>query len=107
MAGSNDWLGGYTLEELLGAPPVSKTKKQLKGDKKQAKRDAGKRGIVSATVGAPFRLLGTIAKLPLAIAKLPLTIASKIGGGVIGAVTEVVKLPARVVGAIFSPWRKR
>jgi len=99
MAGY-DWLDGYTLQELLGAPPVSKTKKQLKQEKKAVRKAEGKRGLVSATVGAPFRLIGTVAKLPVII-------ASKLVGGIVGAVTEVVKLPVRIVGAVFSPWKKQ
>ena len=88
MAGANDWLGGYTLEELLGAAPVTKSKKQLKQEKKQAKKAAGKRGIVSATLGAPFRLIAGLIKLP------------------IKTVMGVVKAPFRLVGAIFRPRRK-
>jgi len=99
MAG-NDWrLGGFTLEELLGAPPVSKTKKQLKTEKKQVKKDAGKRGIVSATLGAPFRLV-------IGLLKVPVLLVTKLVNGIGGALTEIVKLPVRIVGALVSPFRK-
>jgi len=93
MSGSNDWLGGYSLEELLGATPVTKTKKQMR-------QESGKRGIVSATLGAPFRLIGGLLKLPI-------TIVTKLLGGLGAAVGEVVKLPVRLVGALISPWRKK
>ncbi len=96
MAGIEDWLGGYTLEELLGAAPVSKSKKQLKEEKKQLKKASGKRGIVSATLGAPFRLLG-------ALIKLPLTLVNKLVGGIVG----LAKLPFRLVGSILRPRRKQ
>lgn len=72
MADSNDWLGGYTLEELLGAAPVVKTKKELK-------KESGKRGIVSATLGAPFRFIGAILKMPFKLAG----IAAKLPKGVL------------------------
>jgi len=68
----NDWLGGYTLEQLLGPDPVTKTKKQLKAE-------SGKRGFLSATLGAPFRLVGALFKLPLTI------------------VGQIFKLPVRVL----------
>ena len=93
MADTNDWLGGYTLQELLGAAPVTKTKKQLK-------KESGKRGIVSTVVGAPFRLL-------IAMIKLPVTVVAKIAGGIGKAMVEVAKLPVRLVGAIISPWGKK
>ena len=100
----NDWLGGYTLEELLGSKPVTKTKKQTKKHKKQTKKQArvesGKRGFLSATLGAPFRLIGGILKLPF-------TVVGRLAGGVGKAAGEVVKLPVRVLGAIASPWRKK
>ena len=99
MAG-NDWLDGYTLQELLGAAPVSKTKKQLKQEKKYAKKASGKRGIVATTVGAPFRLAAGLVKLPV-------TLVTKLTAGIIGAVMEIVKLPIRLVGAIASPFRKQ
>lgn len=89
----NDWLGGYTLEELLGSKPVTKTKKQ-------ERVEAGKRSFLSATLGAPFRLVG-------AALKLPVTIVSRLLGGVGMAVGEVVKLPVRLLGALVSPWRKK
>lgn len=89
----NDWLGGYTLEELLGSKPVTKTKKQVRSE-------SGKRGFVSATLGAPFRLVG-------AVVKLPFTIVSRLVGGVGMAAGEVLKLPLRLVGAFVSPWRKK
>ena len=97
---SNDWrLGGFTIEELLGAPPVSKTKKQLKVEKKQTRKAEGKRGVVSATLGAPFRLV-------IGLVKLPLTLLGKLAGGIGAAVGEIVKLPVRVAGALVSPFRK-
>ena len=89
MAGSKDSLGGYTLQELLGAAPVSKSKKQLK-------QESGKRGIVSTTVGAPFRLLA-------ALVKLPVTAITKLVGGIVA----IVKLPFRLLGSIFRPRRNR
>ena len=99
MAG-NDWrLGGFTMEELLGAPPVTKTKKQLKTEKKQVRKDAGKRGIVSGTLTAPFRMV-------IGLVKLPVLLVTKLVNGIGGALTEVIKLPVRIVGALVSPFRK-
>ena len=57
MAATNDWLGGYTLQELLGAAPVTKSPKQIKKDNKAAQKAVGKRGVVATVVGAPFRLV--------------------------------------------------
>jgi len=93
MADMNDLLGGYSLQELLGATPVTKTKKQLK-------KESGKRGIVSSIVGAPFRLI-------MGVLKVPITIVSRLLSGLGKAVGEVVKLPLRMVGALVSPWRKK
>jgi hypothetical protein len=93
MADRDDWLGGYTLQELLGAAPVSKSEKQLK-------KESGKRGIVSATLGAPFRLVA-------ALIKLPITIVRKLVGGVVSALAEIVRLPFRLAGALAAPWRKK
>lgn len=87
MADGPDWLDGYTLEELLGALPVSKTKKQLKTEKKYERKAAGKRGPVSAVVGAPFRLL-------IGLIKLPITL---LGG--------LLKLPVRLLGLLTRPFR--
>ena len=99
MAANNDWLGGYTLQELLGAAPVTKSAKQIKKDDKAAKKAAGKRGMVATIVGAPFRLIAGIIKLPI-------TIATKLANGLLRAMTEVVKLPMRLISALASPWRK-
>ena len=99
MAATNDWLGGYTLQELLGAAPVTKSPKQIKKDNKAAQKAVGKRGVVATVVGAPFRLI-------VGIIKLPISVASKLANGVLRAVTEVVKLPMRLVSALISPWRK-
>ena len=99
MAATNDWLGGYTLQELLGAAPVTKSPKQIKKDKKAAQKAVRKRGVVSTVVGVPFRLI-------VGIIKLPISVASKLANGVLRAVTEVVKLPMRLVSALISPWRK-
>jgi len=93
MADGNDWLGGFTLEELLGSAPVTKTKKQIK-------KESGKRGMVSATLGAPFRLVA-------ALVKLPMTLATRLAGGIGGALLEIVKLPMRLAGALANPWRKK
>lgn len=88
----NDWLGGYTLEELLGSKPVTKTKKQERAE-------AGKRGFLSATLGAPFRMLAGLIKLPFAliggILKFPLNL-----------IAGLVKLPFRVIGAILPGGKK-
>jgi hypothetical protein len=78
----NDWLGGFTLEELLGAQPVTKTKKQLR-------QEAGKRSFLSATLGAPFRLVGAVMRLPFTL---------------LGA---VLKLPTRVLRLVTSPLRRK
>jgi len=99
MASNNDWLGGYTLQELLGAPPVTKSPKQIKQDDKAAKKAAGKRGMVSTIVGAPFRLI-------VGLIKLPVTLVTKLGAGVARALSELLKLPVRVLGALVSPFRK-
>ena len=99
MAATNDWLGGYTLQELLSAAPVTKSPKQIKKDKKAAQKAVRKRGVVSTVVGAPLRLI-------VGIIKLPISVASKLANGVLRAVTEVVKLPMRLVSALISPWRK-
>lgn len=89
----NDWLGGYTLEELLGPKPVTKTKKQERAE-------AGKRGFLSATLGAPFRIVGGLLKLPLSliasVIKLPVNL---IGG--------IVKLPFRMIGAVIPGGKKK
>ena len=98
MASKNDWLGGYTLQELLGAAPVTKSPKQIKKDDKAAKKAAGKRGIIATIAGAPFRILAGLIKLPI-------TIATKLANGIVRALTEVVKLPLRLVSALVSPWR--
>jgi hypothetical protein len=99
MAATNDRLGGYTLQELLGAAPVTKSPKQMKKDEKAAKKAAGKRGVVATVIGAPFRLV-------VGIIKLPINVAAKLANGVLRALTEVVKLPVRLVSALVSPWRK-
>ena len=79
-------MGGYTLEELLGSEPVSKVEKK-------------KPGLIAKIVGAPFRLV-------LGIVKLPVTIVSRLVGGVAKALREVVTLPVRLVRAVLSPWKK-
>ena len=99
MAKDNDWLGGYTLQELLSAAPVSKSPKQLKQEKKAAKKASGERGLLSTIVGAPFRLVAGLVKLPIML-------VSKLFSGVTRALTEIVKLPVRMVGALTSPFRK-
>ena len=71
MASNNDWLDGYTLSELLGAAPVTKSPKQLKQDKKAEKKAAGKRGLMSTVFGAPFRVVAGLVKLPITIAEAP------------------------------------
>lgn len=91
MADSNDWLGGYTLKELLDTAPVSKSPKQIK-------KESGKRGIASTVVGAPFRLVA-------AVVKLPVTLVTKLVAGIVRALTEIVKLPVRLLRAVASPWR--
>jgi len=95
MADSTDRLGGYTLRELLDTAPVSKSPEQIKKEEKAA----GKRGFVSTVLGAPFRLVA-------AIVKLPVTVVSKLVTGVVRAITEVVKLPLRIVRALLSPFRR-
>ena len=100
MASNNDWLGGYTLQELLGAAPVSKSPKQIKKDDKAAKKAAGKRGITATVLGAPFRLV-------VGLIKLPITVVTKLVNGVVSALTELVKLPFRLLGAMASPWRNK
>jgi len=99
MASNDDWLGGYSLSELLGAAPVTKSPKQIKKDAKAAAKAAGKRGLLSSVLGAPLRVIAGLIKLPI-------TIVTKLVNGVVAALTEVVKLPFRMVGAIASPWRK-
>jgi len=93
MADKDDWLGGYTLQELLGSTPVTKTKKQMK-------KESGKRGVVSSVLGAPVRML-------MALIKLPITVLTKIVTGLGRAVAEVARLPIRLVGAVVSPWRNK
>lgn len=99
MANNNDWLGGYTLQELLGAAPVSKSPKQIKREKKAERKAAGKRGAVSTVAGAPFRAAAGLVKIPVRI-------VTKLINGVVGGVVEILKLPIRVVGAIVSPWKR-
>ena len=99
MVTKNDRLGGYTLQELLGAAPVTKSPKQIKKDAKVAAKAAGKRGIIATVVGAPFRLV-------VGIVRLPITLATKLANGVFRALTEIIKLPVRLVSAMASPWRK-
>jgi len=82
MADGPDWLGGYTIEELLAAKPITKTKKELR-------KEAGKRSFLNATLGAPFRLVGALVTLPATI----------VGG--------VVKLPFRLIGAVLKPLRRK
>ena len=100
MASDNDWLGGYTLQELLGAAPVSKSPKQIKLEEKAAKKAAGKRGLIATVVGAPFRLVAGLIKLPI-------TVVTKLLNGAMRAVTELVKLPVRLICALVSPWRNK
>ena len=100
MAATKDLLGGYTLQELLGAAPVTKSPKQIKKDHKAAKKAAGNRGIVATVIGAPVRLV-------VALAKLPVTVVSKLVNGVVSALTELVKLPFRLLSALASPWRNK
>ena len=95
----NDWLGGYTWQELLSAPPISKSEKQLKQEQKAAKKAAGKRGIVSTVLGAPIRLV-------VGIVKVPVMLASKLVSGIAGALGEIVKLPVRFVSALTRPFRR-
>ena len=83
---SNDTIGGYTLGELLGADPIKKPEPK-------------KKGAVAKIVGAPFKLIG-------AILKLPVTVVSRLVGGIGGAIGEIAKLPVRLVGALAKPWRK-
>jgi hypothetical protein len=68
-------------------------------DNKAAQKAVGKRGVVATVVGAPFRLA-------VGIIKLPISVATKLANGVLRAMTEVVKLPMRLVSALVSPWRK-
>ncbi len=89
MAKNDDWLGGYTMQELLGAVPVSKSPKQIKQEKKAAKKASGKRGVLSTVFGAPFRLVAALVKLPVTL------------------IGKIVKLPARLVGFVLRPFRKR
>ncbi len=91
MADSNDRLGGYTLRELLDTAPMSKSPQQIK-------KESGKRGLLSTVIGAPFRLT-------VALIKLPITIVTKLLAGVVRAITEIVKLPLRLLRALISPWR--
>ncbi len=100
MASRNDLLGGYTLQELLGSAPVSKSPKQIKKDEKATKKASGKRGIVATVVGAPFRLV-------VGLIKLPITLVTKLVNGVVSALTELVKLPFRLLSALASPWRNK
>lgn len=92
MADSNDRLGGYTLRELLDTHPVSKSPTAQKKDER-------KRGVVSTVLGAPFRLVA-------ALIKLPVTVVTKLVTGVTRAIGEVLKLPVRLVGALVSPWKR-
>ena len=78
----NDWLGGFTLEELLGAAPVTKTKKQQR-------KEAGKRSFLNATLGAPFRAVAALIKLPVTIA------------------TSVLKSPFKLLGLLTKPMRRK
>ena len=87
MAKNDDWLDGYTLQQLLGAAPVSKSEKQLKQEKKAERKAAGKRSFFSSVFGAPFRLVGGLIKLPIKL---------------IGA---IVKLPGRLIGLLLRPFR--
>jgi hypothetical protein len=100
MASNNDWLGGYTLQELLGSAPVTKSPKQIKKDEKATKKAAGKRGIIATVVGAPFRLIAGLIKLPIRV-------VTKLVNGAVSALTELVKLPFRLLGALASPWRNK
>lgn len=81
--GSDEWLGGYTLEQLLGAAPVSEPVK--------------KQSVLAKMLSAPFRLV-------IGLVKLPFTIVGRIVAGAGGAIGEVVKLPVRFVRAIIRPW---
>lgn len=93
MAANNDWLGGYTLQELLGAAPVTMSPKQIK-------KRSSKRGIIATLFGAPFRLVAGLIKLPI-------TVVAKLVNGVVSVLTELVKLPFRILGALTSPWRNK
>jgi len=83
--GSDEWLGGYTLEQLLGAAPVSEPVK--------------KQSLLGKVLGAPFRLV-------VGLIKLPFTILGRLVAGAGSAIGEVAKLPVRFVSAIIRPWRR-
>ena len=82
---SDEWLGGYTLEQLLGAAPVSEPVK--------------KQSLLGKLLGAPFRLV-------VGLVKLPFIIVGRMIAGVGSAIGEVAKLPVRFVSAILRPWRR-
>lgn len=82
---SNDKIGGYTLEQLLGSAPVHEPVK--------------KQSVMVKLLSAPFRLV-------LGLVKLPFTLVCRVIAGVGSAIGEVLKLPARLVGAILRPWKR-
>lgn len=82
---TNGDIGGYTLEQLLGARPVTQIEK--------------KRSKVGALLALPFTVVA-------AIVKLPVVLVAKLATGLVSGVGEIIKLPVRVLGALFKPFRR-
>jgi len=76
-----DPLGGFSMEQLFGLDPVSKTKPSR-----------------TKSVG------GSLLALPFAVLKLPMVAVQNLVKGIASALVEIVKLPVRVIGAILTPW---
>lgn len=78
-----DPLGGFSVDQLFGIDPVSSPSK-------------GKGAGVAS---------GLLA-LPVALLKLPITLIANLASGIVQALAEVLRLPIRVLSAIFKPWKK-
>jgi hypothetical protein len=82
---SNEKLGGYTLDELFGIKPIARPPEK-------------KKSPVAKLLGAPFKLIG-------AVIKLPFTVIARVVGGIGNAIGEIAKLPLRLLRALIKPWK--
>ena len=90
-SGPLDPLGGFSIDQLFGLDLLDDGKKKKRGNKGGDDR----KGMVSRLVA-----------LPMALVKAPVTIITRLLGGIIGALGELLRLPLRVLGAIAKPWRR-
>ncbi len=83
----SDWLGGFTLEELLGATPI-------------AKPEPKKPSLLGRIIGAPFKLVFGLLKLPVTAVQRVLATALK-------GVRAVLLAPLRVLKVLLPPWTSK